>query len=167
LKVLRKGTEHVEDVRVLSSKDGELQVQIGDRLIAFSLTPLADGQYELKSDGVSQTVRVLRDRKGVVWVHDGRGAFAFELPEEGGASGAKGKDTVTAPTPGKIVDIAVSVGDAVNIGDTLVVLEAMKMEQRLSAEVSGRVLEVLVALQEQVDSDAVLVRIEPDEADES
>ena len=72
-----------------------------------------------------------------------------------------------SPTPGKIVAIHVSVGDSVAEGDTLVVLEAMKMEQRLSAEVSGTVAEVLVEEQEHVDADVVLVRIDVAEVKEA
>ena len=46
---------------------------------------------------------------------------------------------MTAPMPGMIVKFAKSVGDAVQVGETVVVLEAMKMENALAAPVSGTI----------------------------
>jgi biotin carboxyl carrier protein len=167
MRVLAKGTGCEEEVTVLASKDGELQVQVGEERVSFALTPQGGGAFELSSEGVTQGVYVMRDKKGVIWIHDGSGAYAFELPEEGSSSADEGKDKIMSPTPGKIVAIHVSVGDSVSEGDTLVVLEAMKMEQRLSAEVSGTVAEVLVEEQEHVDADVVLVRIDVAEVKEA
>jgi biotin carboxyl carrier protein len=167
MKVQRKGTTHVEEVSVLGSQSGDLQIQVGERFVSWSMTPLGEGCFELLSQGSSQVVYVMRDKKGTVWVHDGVGAFAFELPDERSPGRSRsGRDTVVAPTPGRIVAIAVSPGDKVAVGDPVVVLEAMKMEQRLSADVAGTVTEVCVAEQEQVDTDAILVRIKPDEVEE-
>lgn len=50
-----------------------------------------------------------------------------------------GDETVTAPMPGKIVKIVASVGQAVNAGDTLLILEAMKMQNEISAPKAGTV----------------------------
>ncbi|MFT6398038.1 MAG: acetyl-CoA carboxylase biotin carboxylase subunit [Bradymonadia bacterium] len=62
-----------------------------------------------------------------------------------------------APMPGKIIAVAVSVGDTVTAGQTLVVLEAMKMEHSLTAPEDGVIAEVRVCVGEQVDADEVLV----------
>ena len=51
---------------------------------------------------------------------------------------------VKAPLPGTISSISVKVGDQVNVGDTVLVLEAMKMQNNIEAEVSGTVSSVLV-----------------------
>lgn len=50
-----------------------------------------------------------------------------------------GDETVTAPMPGKIVKIVASVGQAVNPGDTLLILEAMKMQNEIAAPKAGTV----------------------------
>ncbi|MEW6079993.1 MAG: biotin/lipoyl-containing protein [Thermodesulfobacteriota bacterium] len=55
---------------------------------------------------------------------------------------APGAGTITAPIPGLIVDIPVSVGDMVKAGQVVVVMEAMKMENRLITTVDGQVKEV-------------------------
>jgi biotin carboxyl carrier protein len=52
--------------------------------------------------------------------------------------------TITAPMPGKIIGISVKPNDQVSIGDEICILEAMKMQQIISASVSGTVKNVLV-----------------------
>ena len=64
-----------------------------------------------------------------------------------------------APMPGKIIEVSVAVGDEVSAGDSLVVMEAMKMEHRLTASEDGVVAEVRVAVGDQVDADETLVVI--------
>lgn len=69
--------------------------------------------------------------------------------------------TVSAPMPGKVVKVAVEVGQEVDAGDVLVVVEAMKMEHTMRAGGPGRVVEVNCALDELVDGSGVLVYLEP------
>ena len=80
----------------------------------------------------------------------------FEIPGSEEASGG-----FVARMPGKVIDLRVKVGDAVNAGQTLVVLEAMKMEHPMNAIEDGVVLEVRVAPGDQVESGAVLLVVEP------
>ena len=65
-----------------------------------------------------------------------------------------------APLPGVIVEVKVAVGDKVKIGDTVVVLEAMKMANNLDTEKAGTVTAVLVQPGESVMEDTPLVVIE-------
>ena len=69
-------------------------------------------------------------------------------------------NAVKAPLPGVITDVKVQVGDEVQEGDTLVVLEAMKMANAIQAEKSGRVTAVCVKIGESVMEDDALVVIE-------
>ncbi len=57
---------------------------------------------------------------------------------------AVGSKPVVAPLPGTINDIKVKVGDKVNAGDTVVVLEAMKMQNNIEAETSGTIASINV-----------------------
>ena len=66
---------------------------------------------------------------------------------------------VLAPLPGTITEIPVKVGDAVAVGDTVIVLEAMKMQNNIEAETSGTVTSVLVSKGDTVMVGAVLVTI--------
>jgi biotin carboxyl carrier protein len=68
--------------------------------------------------------------------------------------------TVAAPMPGRVVAIPVSVGDEVQRGQTVVVLEAMKMESSLATPHPGKVVEVLVSPGQTVQQRQALVRID-------
>jgi 3-methylcrotonyl-CoA carboxylase alpha subunit len=64
--------------------------------------------------------------------------------------------------PGLIVKVGVSDGDHVEQGQTLVVLESMKMQMQLRAASSGCVTQVIVQPGQQVEKNALLVRIDPE-----
>jgi len=104
----------------------------------------------------------LRDR---VLVALGGRTYAFDVGEEArGGHAAAGSGAVTAPMPGKVVSVLVAVGDTVEVGQPLVVLEAMKMESTLAAEVAGRVRAVTASAGSTVAAGDLLVEIEPDGA---
>lgn len=69
-------------------------------------------------------------------------------------------NAIKAPLPGVITDIKVNVGDEVQAGDTVVVLEAMKMANNLQAEKGGKVTAICVKIGESVMEDDALVVIE-------
>lgn len=64
---------------------------------------------------------------------------------------------IKTPLPGVIIDVKVAVGDTVKKGDTVVVLEAMKMENNINADCDGKVTAVQVAKGDTVADGAVLV----------
>lgn len=65
-----------------------------------------------------------------------------------------------APMPGRIVNIAVQVGDELNVGDEILSLEAMKMENVLKAEGVGKVKAILIQSNQVVEKGAVLIEFE-------
>lgn len=75
------------------------------------------------------------------------------------AAGTAGSVSVTAPMPGNINDIRVSVGQQVKKGDTMVVLEAMKMENDIPAPADGVVASINVNKGDTVDSGAVIATL--------
>lgn len=68
-------------------------------------------------------------------------------------------EKVQAPMPGTILDIKVAVGDTVSRGQTVVILEAMKMENDIVASCDGKITSILVSKGDTVNSDDVLVTI--------
>ena len=76
-------------------------------------------------------------------------------------AGGVGNGQVAVPMQGTIVKVVVEVGDTVAAGDTVCVLEAMKMENNVVADVGGTVTEVKVAVGDSVGSGDVVVVIEP------
>ena len=75
------------------------------------------------------------------------------------ATGTAGSVKINAPMPGKIVDVKVKVGDAVKKGQTVLVLEAMKMENEIFSPVSGTVVGVHVKKGDTVNSNDLLISI--------
>ena len=70
-----------------------------------------------------------------------------------------GGNVVTAPLNGKITQVLVKAGDQVAAGDTVVMLEAMKMENSITAETAGTVKAILVNVGDQVDGGQALVEL--------
>ncbi len=79
---------------------------------------------------------------------------AHKIKKTGGAAAS-----VKAPLPGSIIKINVAVGDAVKEGDTLLVMEAMKMENNVLAEKGGTVKSIKVAIGDSVLQDDVLIEL--------
>jgi acetyl-CoA carboxylase biotin carboxyl carrier protein len=67
---------------------------------------------------------------------------------------------INAPMGGKVIEVKVNVGDSVNEGDEVVILEAMKMELPVVASASGTVKEVKCSSGDAVDAEAVLLVLE-------
>jgi propionyl-CoA carboxylase alpha chain len=65
-----------------------------------------------------------------------------------------------APMPGKVIDVKVKKGSKVKAGDTLVIIEAMKMEHSIKATEAGKVAKVMIQLSDQVDNGATLLVLE-------
>lgn len=102
--------------------------------------------------------------KGTLWVHlNGRTVSVDANPgrksRKKGAGGSS--DTVVAPMPGKVTKILVSPGGVVDAGQAVLVMEAMKMEYTLKAEVAGSIETVNCSVGEQVALGKNLVKIKP------
>ena len=100
------------------------------------------------------------------WVPASAGVAAAAAPkkrkaraEAGGSAAGSGK--VAVPMQGTIVKVEVEAGQTVEAGDTVVVLEAMKMENNIATDVSGTVSEVKVAPGDSVGGGDVVVVIDP------
>jgi pyruvate carboxylase subunit B len=87
-------------------------------------------------------------------------ASECDYEDNGKGSNATGQtDTVKAKLPGSVIKILVNEGDTVETGQTLMILEAMKMETEVKAMVSGTVEAIAVKVGDQVTADQVLVEI--------
>ncbi len=146
-------------------------VRIGE----FGLSLLMDGDdhraqsaASLLQPGMSREVQVVPGtQRGEVLVGiDGRTVAAtFNVRRSkrrgaDGASSAKGDQAVVAPMPGRVIRVLVSAGDEVAARQSVVVVEAMKMENELRSPKAGRVKEVSVTPGTLVETGRVLVVIE-------
>ena len=85
---------------------------------------------------------------------------ATPAPAAAPAKAAQGNISVTAPMPGKVLAVKVNVGDSVQSGAPVLVLEAMKMENDIVAPKDGKVVAINVKVGDSVESGAVLVSLE-------
>ncbi len=91
-------------------------------------------------------------------------AFRLYEPRGGGGGAGAGSGAILSPMPGKIIAVAVAAGDKVVKGQKLLTLEAMKMEHSLVAPFDGTVAELNAAEGDQVQVEALLVKVEADKA---
>jgi len=108
--------------------------------------------------------------KRTLWVHFNGQTFSYQ-PEVRSKKThtSKGIHTgeVLAPMPGKINKVLVSAGDKADAGDVLVVMEAMKMEYTLKADITGQIETVNCSVNDQVRLGQVLVLLRPDQVEGS
>ena len=136
------------------------QVQLGDRTATVHFARGADGQLTFILDGRKVEAHVSIDGKRR-WVSFGGVTLVFEKTSGGRRAGAMGYSSgrLTAPMPGQVRTVNVAAGDAVTKGQTLLVLEAMKMEIRIQAPSDGVVERLAVEQGETVEREQVLVEI--------
>ena len=80
------------------------------------------------------------------------------VPTKAPTAAVSGEEVV-APMPGKVLQLKVSEGDSVKDGDTLLILEAMKMENEIIANASGNIKKINVTANDMVDTGDVLMVI--------
>jgi len=120
---------------------------------------LVERTLPVEVDGKRFVVKVWVDEAAAAPVVAAARARARAATRSSSAGGAGG-GTVSAPMQGTIVKVLVAVGEVVENGQALVVLEAMKMENHINAERSGTVSEVRVSTGDTVGTGDVLVIIE-------
>ena len=85
---------------------------------------------------------------------------AAPAPAPAPAAAPVSGNAIKTPLPGVIIDVKVNVGDTVKKGDTVVVLEAMKMENNINADRDGKVVAIQVAKGDTVADGAALIVLE-------
>ena len=120
------------------------------------------GRLVVRSGG-NQTIAHVSRVGGAWWVHmDGR-AHLVHIHEKGSGNAIKDDGALTAPMPGTILQLMVKEGQRVREGQDLMVLEAMKMEHRIAANVSGTIAAIHHEVGEQVAAGATLIDIDSEE----
>jgi geranyl-CoA carboxylase alpha subunit len=116
---------------------------------------------EVLLDGVKLSAQFMQRQRGQMYCSiGGRGAFFKDLIIlDGALAEAVGGGRVIAPMHGLLLEVLVKPGDEVSKGQTLAVLEAMKMHYEIQAEIDGTVAEVSAVVGKQVAADDVLIEI--------
>jgi biotin carboxyl carrier protein len=152
-------------VDIVELPSGALQAHLDGRRIELDVVPLGtqlsvrvDGQVvDLTTEGTPPEIgAVASGHRSYVRVESERMRSAEQAKKTTVAGGDR---TVRSPMPGRVVKLLVARGDEVEVGQGLVVLEAMKMENEVRARVAGTVAEVHVTPGTTVDGNAKLVTL--------
>ena len=148
-----------------STKWVEQTLDLSDVSSAPSAAPAEDAEPLVER---KTTVEVNGKRFDVkMWVPETVGVAAAPSAKKprraagGGAGGGGGNGTITVPMQGTIVKIEVEVGQEVEAGQSLLVLEAMKMENQINSDVSGTVAEIKVSAGDTVGGGDTVMVITP------
>ncbi len=143
--------------------NGEYRLEHAGRSHAIEGARLTGSTLSLRLDGQARRFRLMR-RPGRIVVHDGVQRWIGEpvsMYQPAASEGAQGDGRIRAPMPGRVVLVKAGAGDAVEQGQELLIMEAMKMELAIKAPRSGVVAEIRAQPGEFVEADRVLALLEP------
>lgn len=162
-------------------------LEVSGRAVAVDITRLGPARFQCVIDGGAPRVVEAASVAGLVHVLVGETSHAVRLGARGaathvhvdghdavvavedarqrrsqssGAAGTDGRSVVRSPMPGKIVKVLVAPGETVSVGQGVVIVEAMKMENELRAQGAGVVKDVKVRPGDTVEGNAELIVIE-------
>jgi geranyl-CoA carboxylase alpha subunit len=119
----------------------------------------APGEIAFRLDGLDRRAHVARAADGALHIALDEQISLIAEASPWGADAASDPSTITAPVSGAVVAVNVKPGDQVKAGDVLVVMEAMKMEMRLSAAADGEIAVVNAQAGAQAANGAVLIEL--------
>ena len=158
IEVRLKQGDALQAVRVHADR-----VVVGDA--SFRVEGLSSGARSLavRLNGRSHAAGLLRDGSAIHLMLGGE-TSVFECVQDsttGQADRLDGADRIVSPMPGQVISLAVAVGEVVEAGDLLAVIEAMKMEHSVVAPCAGEVTAVHCAPGQRVDEHSRLLELEP------
>ena len=173
LKLKRQGDAQVFEVELLAQNDASdsdsarqqdraVLLAIDGRKLEARIVPMPDGSAIVELEGRRVRVAAAR-RRAAILAAAGPFTAEFSIVEEREARRAGGlaSHEVDAPMPGKVLKVLVAEGQAVEHGQALIVLEAMKMETTLYAESAAVVSRICVAAGQMVDHGTRLIELSP------
>ncbi len=126
------------------------KISLDGKELDASVAEVAPNTFSVLLNGESHQIRVAQRSDGTLTLHTGLGEYDAEVTDprvwrgrRHGALVVEGRQQITAPMPGKVVRVLVSEGDAVEAGQGLLVVEAMKMQNEIRSPKSGKVEKLL------------------------
>lgn len=163
-------------LRLEPEGDGVYTAIMGEQVLRLRATRTLDGAWRLEPLGtderspvVAATARAGKNRyvhlRGADYPHGQTYTLSVTDPAARRRRNrqAGGSAHITAQMPGQVVDVLVAPGDTVATGQLLLILEAMKMEIRVSAPHAGRVRQALVSKGDVVEKDQTLIDLDAGE----
>lgn len=149
----------------ITSKDGNYY--LNNKAVDFDIVPNSDGTYHVLYQGKSHTIHVLEKKANSFILdinkHKAEAKIKNDLEDLLSKMGmdkvfGASMNELKAPMPGMVLKIIVNAGDEVKKGDSLLVLEAMKMENNIKALGDGIVSEIPIKAGDKVEKNQVLIK---------
>jgi 3-methylcrotonyl-CoA carboxylase alpha subunit len=149
----------------IESRDGALVVREAGLVFETEVRRISANEILFRFGDRTARVHLVREGERTHVAVDGREFVVSECPPDRGRPGEGDEKAaaglrVRSPMPGKVTMVAVSEGAAVRKNQTLVVVEAMKMENEIKTAIDGVVTKIHVAVGDLVDSEMPLVEVE-------
>jgi biotin carboxyl carrier protein len=134
----------------LARVEDDWKISLDGKELDASVAEVVSNTFSVLLNGESHQIRVAPRTDGTLTLHTGLAEYQAEVSDprvwrgrRHGALEVEGRQQVTAPMPGKVVRVLVSEGDAVEAGQGLLVVEAMKMQNEIRSPKSGKVEKLL------------------------
>jgi biotin carboxyl carrier protein len=151
----------------LTRNSGKWRISLDGNLLDADAVEIAANTFSILLDGESHEVRIAPLPDGSLTLHTGLAEYTAEVTDprawrgrRHGAMEAEGRQQIAAPMPGKVVRILVNAGDAVEAGQGLLVVEAMKMQNEIRSPKSGKVEKLFVQEGQAVNAGDVLAWVD-------
>lgn len=145
-------------------EDNLFSVKINEEMTDFNIIPITENIYRISENNKNQLIYIASNDENYYIFVDGE---LIEVQKQSETDidiertdNSINKLILKPPMPGSIVKVEVEIGQEINEGEPLIILEAMKMETTLYSSITGIVTEVNVKAGEQVPADKVLIVVE-------
>lgn len=154
--------EQVHDLSVTPLGNGRYRVFDTDNAAVIELLTVLEDTAQASIDGEQHLIRHFSPDESKLYLSiNGRAAtYCDQIRLAGAQDDAAGSGRIIAPMHGLLLEVRVKAGDRVESGQTLAILEAMKMHYEITADAAGEVIEVLAVAGQQVAVDDLLIDID-------
>ena len=142
------------------------QLQMGNETLEAEIKEIEDNYLRININGHCRKFYISTNQEGISYLSYNGNIYEFSRGDRlvdqdffVSNEDAQGGNSIKSPMPGKVIKLQVKAGDSVSQGDTLVVVEAMKMENNLDAHRDGVIAEVKVQEGDMVDGSQVLITL--------
>jgi len=151
----------------LAAKNGVWEISLDGKQLDANAVEVAPNIISVLLNGESHQIRVALRPDGTLMLHTGLAEYPAEVNDprswrgrRHGALQVEGRQQIAAPMPGKVVRLLVKQGDAVEAGQGLLVVEAMKMQNEIRSPKKGKVEKLLVKEGQAVNAGEALAWVE-------